>query len=71
MTVLNQLDRFDLAIDVIDRVPRLRSTAGAVREQLRNTLIRHRMYVRAHGEDMPEVRDWQWTEAPTRSTPEA
>ena len=71
MTVLNQLDRFNLAIDVIDRVPRLRATAGAVREQLKNTLIRHRMYVRTHGEDMPEVRDWQWTAEPGRSTPEA
>ena len=71
MTVLNQLDRFNLAIDVIDRVPRLRATAGAVREQLKNTLIQHRMYVRTHGEDMPEVRDWQWTAAPGRSTAEA
>jgi xylulose-5-phosphate/fructose-6-phosphate phosphoketolase len=68
MTVLNQLDRFNLAIDVIDRVPRLRKTAGAVREKLKNTLIQHHMYVRTHGEDMPEVRDWQWTEVPERST---
>jgi xylulose-5-phosphate/fructose-6-phosphate phosphoketolase len=69
MTVLNQLDRFNLAMDVIDRVPRLRATAGAVREQLKNTLIRHRMYVRTHGEDMPEVRDWLWRSDP--ATPEA
>ena len=47
MTVLNQLDRFNLAIDVIDRVPRLQATAGAAREQLKNTLIEHR-HVRPH-----------------------
>jgi xylulose-5-phosphate/fructose-6-phosphate phosphoketolase len=79
MTVLNQLDRYNLTMDVIDRVPRLRHTAGAVRESLKNKLIEHRIYVRTHGEDMPEVRDWTWsaapgpevrTEAPSRNTPE-
>jgi xylulose-5-phosphate/fructose-6-phosphate phosphoketolase len=79
MTVLNQLDRYNLAMDVIDRVPRLQRTAGAVREALKNKLIEHRIYVRTHGEDMPEIRDWQWsaahgpqahTEAPSRNAPE-
>ncbi len=56
MTVLNQLDRFDLAMDVIDRVPRLQSTSGSAREALKNKLIEHRIYVRTHGEDMPEIR---------------
>ncbi|MGY1631157.1 phosphoketolase [Geodermatophilus sp. SYSU D01186] len=60
MCVLNGLDRFDLAIDVIDRVPRLRTRAAHLRDRLRTTLIRHRQYVRAHGEDLPEIRDWQW-----------
>jgi xylulose-5-phosphate/fructose-6-phosphate phosphoketolase len=60
MTVLNQLDRFDLAMDAIDRVPGLRAHAGKAHEWLRNRLIEHRRYVRQHGEDMPEVRDWQW-----------
>ena len=61
MTVLNQVDRFSLAIDVIDRVPRLSGVAGHAREQLKNKLIEHRRYVRTHGEDMPEVRNWQWS----------
>ena len=64
MTVMNQLDRFNLAIDVIDRVPRLQPRAGHVREALRNKLIEHRIYVRRYGEDMPEVREWQWTREP-------
>jgi xylulose-5-phosphate/fructose-6-phosphate phosphoketolase len=60
MCVMNQIDRFNLAMDVIDRVPRLQSVAGHAREQLKNKLIEHRRYVRTHGEDMPEIRDWQW-----------
>ena len=60
MTVLNQLDRFNLAIDVIDRVPRLRRPPARPASSLKNKLIEHRMYVRTHGEDLPEIRDWQW-----------
>jgi len=60
MCVLNRLDRFDLAIDVIDRVPRLAQVAAHPRDRLRNKLIEHRQYVRTHGEDLPEVRNWQW-----------
>ena len=60
MTVLNKLDRFDLAIDVIDRVPRLRGTSGAVREALKDRLVEHGIHIRTFGEDQPEVRDWQW-----------
>ena len=63
MTVINQLDRFNLAMDVIDRVPRLQDSCGVAREALKNKLIEHRIYVRTHGEDMPEIRDWQWTKA--------
>jgi xylulose-5-phosphate/fructose-6-phosphate phosphoketolase len=60
MTVLNDLDRFHLAIDVLDRVPRLRDVAAHFRQALRNKLIEHTQYVREHGEDMPEIREWQW-----------
>ena len=67
MTVLNQVDRFDLALDVIDRVPGLRDRGGEAREWLRNRLIEHAHYVRKHGEDLPEVRDWQWGPATGRS----
>ncbi|HVH93471.1 MAG TPA: phosphoketolase, partial [Nocardioidaceae bacterium] len=79
MTVLNQVDRFNLAMDVIDRVQRLQATSGAAREKLKNKLIEHRIYVRTHGEDMPEIRNWQWevapgpevhTEQPELTTPE-
>ena len=64
MCVLNRIDRFDLAIDVIDRVPRLRDVAGHARDRLRNSLIEHRQYIRTHGEDMLEIRDWQWHARP-------
>jgi xylulose-5-phosphate/fructose-6-phosphate phosphoketolase len=62
--VLNRIDRFNLAIDVLDRVPRLRSVSAHHREQLRNKLIEHRQYVRTYGEDMPEIRNWQWSPDP-------
>ncbi|CAM01232.1 xylulose-5-phosphate/fructose-6-phosphate phosphoketolase [Saccharopolyspora erythraea NRRL 2338] len=60
MCVLNEIDRFHLAIDVIDRVPRLGPRAAYAREHLKGKLIEHRHHVRTHGEDMPEVRDWEW-----------
>jgi xylulose-5-phosphate/fructose-6-phosphate phosphoketolase len=64
MAVVNQIDRFDLAMDVIDRVTRLQGSSGSARETLKNKLVEHRIYVRSHGEDLPEIRDWQWTPAP-------
>ena len=60
MCVLNQIDRFNLAIDVIDRVPRLGPRAAYAREALKTKLIEHRHYVSTHGEDMPEIREWAW-----------
>ncbi|PYT22239.1 MAG: phosphoketolase [Acidobacteria bacterium] len=60
MTVLNDLDRFHLAGDVIDRVPKLQSVAAHKKQMLRNKLIEHRLYITRHGDDMPEVRDWRW-----------
>jgi xylulose-5-phosphate/fructose-6-phosphate phosphoketolase len=60
MCVLNQIDRFNLSIDVIDRVPKLSRVSGGLRQELRNKLIDHGRYVRAHGEDMPEIREWHW-----------
>jgi xylulose-5-phosphate/fructose-6-phosphate phosphoketolase len=62
MCVLNQIDRFDLAIDVIDRVPKLSNASAHLRQELRDKLIDHWQYVRAHGEDMPEIRNWRWPE---------
>ena len=60
LTVVNQIDRFDLAIDVIDRVPRLGDAADRVRERLRDKLVQHKVHVRTYGDDLPEVRDWEW-----------
>jgi xylulose-5-phosphate/fructose-6-phosphate phosphoketolase len=60
MTVLNELDRFHLAMDVIDRVPRLRNIGAHLHQILRDKLQEHRDYICRHGEDMPEIRDWQW-----------
>jgi len=61
MTVLNDLDRFHLVIDVIDRVPGLASRCAHVKQDMQNKLVSHRQYVCEHGDDMPEVRDWKWT----------
>ncbi|MGA7293273.1 MAG: phosphoketolase family protein [Terriglobales bacterium] len=60
MTVLNDLDRFHLAGDVVDRVPRLQSVGGHFKQLLRNKLVEHRQYIYEHGDDMPEIRDWTW-----------
>jgi xylulose-5-phosphate/fructose-6-phosphate phosphoketolase len=60
MTVRNDLSRFNLVIDVIDRVPKLGHNAAHVRQLMRDKLIEHRHYVQEYGEDMPEVREWQW-----------
>jgi xylulose-5-phosphate/fructose-6-phosphate phosphoketolase len=62
--VMNGLDRYDLAIDVIDRVPRLRTVGAHARDRLRDQLIEHRRHVRTHGEDLPEIRDWAWSGTP-------
>jgi len=60
MTVLNDLDRFHLAGDVVDRVPRLREIGGHFKQFLRNKLIQHKEYICQYGEDMPEISNWKW-----------
>jgi xylulose-5-phosphate/fructose-6-phosphate phosphoketolase len=60
MCVRNEIDRFHLAIDVIDRVPKLSAVSAHLRQALQNKLIDHWRYVRTHGEDMPEIQDWRW-----------
>jgi len=63
MVVLNELDRFHLVADVIDRVPGLGPTAAYAKQAIRDKLIEHRQYIERHGEDMPEVREWTWGRA--------
>ena len=60
MVMRNDLDRFHLVIDVIDRVPGLGSHAGSLRQHLEDERLRARAYAREHGEDAPEIRDWTW-----------
>jgi xylulose-5-phosphate/fructose-6-phosphate phosphoketolase len=60
MTVLNDLDRFHLAIDTIDRVPQLGSSAAHVKQALSRRLVDHKRYITEHGEDMPEIQNWKW-----------
>jgi xylulose-5-phosphate/fructose-6-phosphate phosphoketolase len=60
MAVLNDLDRFHLVLDVITRVPGLAGRAQALQQEMHETLTRHRAYIREHGQDMPEIRDWRW-----------
>jgi xylulose-5-phosphate/fructose-6-phosphate phosphoketolase len=60
MVVLNDLDRFHLAIDVIDRVPSLGSRGAYAKQLLRDKLLDHTAYIERYGEDMPEVRNWKW-----------
>ncbi|HEX5460959.1 MAG TPA: phosphoketolase family protein [Steroidobacteraceae bacterium] len=60
MTVLNDLDRFHLVNDAIDRLPQLQASAAYVKQALRDKLIEHTEYIRKHGEDMPEICNWRW-----------
>src|SRR5712691_4618413 len=61
MTVLNDLDRFHLVADVIDRVPQLGVRAAYARQAIRDKLLEHTQYITTHGEDLPEVRHWKWS----------
>ena len=60
MAVMNDLDRFHLVGDVIDRVPRLGYMEAYTKQHIHHRLIEHRQYIREHGEDMPEIRNWKW-----------
>jgi xylulose-5-phosphate/fructose-6-phosphate phosphoketolase len=60
MTVLNDLDRFHLVADVVDRVPNLGSKGAYAKQAMRDRLIEHREWIREQGDDMPEIRDWRW-----------
>jgi xylulose-5-phosphate/fructose-6-phosphate phosphoketolase len=61
MVVLNDLDRFHLVIDVIDRVPKLANTGSHLKQAMRDKLLEHRQFICEYGDDMPEVKNWKWT----------
>ena len=60
MTVLNDLDRFHLVMDAMDRVPSLHQKAPHIRQKMRDRLVEHKEYIEKHGEDMPEIAEWTW-----------
>ena len=60
LAILNQIDRFDLAIDVIDRVPKLQDVGGHVKDWLKNQIIEHVHYAHENGIDPPAIRNWKW-----------
>ena len=64
MVVLNDLDRFHLVADVIDRVPGLGARAAYAQQTIREKLIEHKQYIARYGEDLPDVRNWTWSRAP-------
>ncbi len=65
MTVLNDLDRFHLVIDAIDRLPHLGAQGADLKQAMQAKLIHHRQYIHQHGQDLPEIRNWQWSSGTT------
>jgi xylulose-5-phosphate/fructose-6-phosphate phosphoketolase len=60
MTVLNDMDRFHLVMDTINRVPQIGSRGDHLKQRLQDKLIEHKQYIDKHGEDMPEIKNWSW-----------
>jgi xylulose-5-phosphate/fructose-6-phosphate phosphoketolase len=60
MVVVNDMDRFHLVMDVINRVPKLQPIGAHVKQLMRDKRLEHKQYIHEHGDDMPEIRDWKW-----------
>ncbi len=60
MVVRNELDRFHLVIDVVDRVPVVQARAEHIKQAMHYRLMEHTRYIQRVGDDMPEIRDWKW-----------
>jgi xylulose-5-phosphate/fructose-6-phosphate phosphoketolase len=62
MVVVNQISRYHLAIEALHRVKRFRDRAAELTEEFEEKLTEHHLYVRQHLQDVPEIRDWTWTD---------
>ncbi|MEP6876200.1 MAG: hypothetical protein ABI887_17735, partial [Burkholderiales bacterium] len=60
MVVLNNIDRYQLALDAIGRIPRLAHLVEQATQRYHASIARHKAYISEHGEDLPDVRDWRW-----------
>jgi xylulose-5-phosphate/fructose-6-phosphate phosphoketolase len=60
MCVLNNLDRYQLTLDVIRRVPRLSGLVDRAQQQYSEDIQRHKLYVSEHGDDLPDIKEWRW-----------
>ena len=65
MRVQNNIDRFSLVIDTVKRLPQLGNTAAYVLQEMRDKLVEHKQYITTYGQDLPEVREWKWTQSPS------
>ena len=68
MRVLNELDRFHLVIDVVKRLPQLETAVPTPCSRCATKLVEHRQYIAAHGVDLPEIANWQWTGSTSAAT---
>jgi xylulose-5-phosphate/fructose-6-phosphate phosphoketolase len=60
MTVMNQLDRFDLVLDALDRLPQFENKSAYLKQEMKDKLVKHKYYIRENGMDLPEIREWKW-----------